>query len=121
MEQISALAVQTVFIAFFGWASFAKLTRHPHMVKEFTAFELPYGLALFAGVWEAAASLLLLAGYADPLCRLLGFGLLVPAMGGAAIINFWKRPAAFGFGVIVLLLVPAALFAVLDAQRLGLL
>lgn len=103
------ILIQIVYIGFFGWAAFAKLTKHKHMVAEFENFQLPYWLAQFSAIVESVVVVCLIAGFFNPMFSFFGYQLLVPTMIGAALINFWKRPIQYGIGVVVLLLVPAAL------------
>lgn len=111
MLPIFTLIIQIIFIGFFGWAAYAKLTKQQHMVKEFEGFQLPYWMAQIAGLTEIVIVSCLIAGFVVPELLFAGFGLLVPTMIGAALINFWKRPVQFGVGVVIIFLLPAAVLA----------
>ncbi len=94
--------LQLLFIVLFGAAAILKLTRHPHMLEEFEKFAYPYWLAYLAAVAEVIAVSLLAAGFFYPLATSLGALLLFFTMLGAALINFLKRPASYGIGVLVI-------------------
>lgn len=108
---VTALVVQLLLIAFFAPSAVLKLAGHAHMRKEFRHFRYPYWLARLAGTMELVASALLVAGFWHPAASVLGAGLLVPVMVGATWTNFVKRPAAFGWGTAVILLLCVGLAA----------
>lgn len=99
---MGTVILQLLFIAFFGIAAIFKLVRHPHMVQEFESFAYPYWLAYLAAMLEVVAVGLLIAGFFYPAATALGALLLFITMLGAALINFIKRPASYGVGVLVI-------------------
>src|SRR3546814_7745115 len=74
------------------------------MLHEFSRFRRPYAWARWAGAVELLACVLLLAGFRQALLLAVGGLLLVPVMIGATWINFTRRPAAYGWGTLVLLI-----------------
>lgn len=108
---VTFLVLQILLLIFFAPSAILKLVGHPHMRKEFSSFGYPYGVAWLAGSIELVASILLVLGFhREPLAG-LGATSLVPVMIGATWTNFTKRPAAFGWGTLVILLLCAALAA----------
>ncbi|NGY04282.1 DoxX family protein [Solimonas terrae] len=116
---VAAAIVQCLLLLFFLPAAVLKLAGHRHMREEFTRFRLPYALARCAGAVELLACLLLLAGFRQAFCAALGACLLVPVMIGASWINFTRRPPAFGWGTLVLLLVCAGFAAFCLTREMG--
>lgn len=109
---LGLLVTQILLLLFFLPGALLKLIGHAHMRHEFSRFRLPYALARCAGAVELVACLLLIAGFWQPMLRVVGGALLVPVMIGATWINFTRRPAAYGWGTLVLLILCAA-FAVM--------
>lgn len=104
----AVLIIQILLLAFFLPAAVLKLAGHAHMRHEFARFRLPYALARCAGAVELLACALLVAGFWQPVLRIGGGVLLLPVMLGASWINFTRRPAAYGWGTLALLVFCAA-------------
>ncbi|MBD2858079.1 DoxX family protein [Spongiibacter sp. KMU-158] len=102
MATMGMLILQLLFIVLFGIAAIFKFIRHPHMVEEFEKFEYPYWLAYVAASAEIIAISLLIAGFFYPAATALGALVLFCTMLGAAAINFIKRPASYGIGVLII-------------------
>lgn len=109
---LALLIMQILLLAFFLPAGMLKLAGHAHMRREFLQFRLPYAWARCAGAFELLACALLLAGFGQPVLTVAGGLLLIPVMIGASWINFTRRPAAYGWGTLVLLILCMA-FAVM--------
>ncbi len=93
-----------VFFLVTGWL---KATGNAHMVKEFQKFNYPQWLRVVAGLIELVAALLMLTAFWWPGLAALGALMVCPVMLGAAWTNFVKRPAAFGWGTVVIFLLCA--------------
>jgi putative oxidoreductase len=90
-----------VFFFVSGWL---KVLGNDHMVREFQKFGYPQWLRVFAGFIEVVAAPMMLSVIWFPQWAALGALILCPVMVGAAWTNFVKRPAAFGWGTVVILL-----------------
>lgn len=106
------LALQIICLllgAFYLVAGVLKVSGNAHMIEEFENFDYPQWLRIFAGCIELVAAPLMLSVIWFP--TLAGFGALMmcPVMLGATYTNFAKRPAAYGWGTLVLLGLCAAL------------
>src|SRR3546814_8305344 len=101
---LALLLVQMLLLAFFLPACVLKIVGHAHMRHEFSRFRLPYAWARWAGAVALLACVLLLAGFRQALLLAVGGLLLVPVMIGTTWINFTRRPAAYGWGTLVLLI-----------------
>lgn len=99
---VAVAIIHALLILIFAPASLLKLIGHPHMRAEFAKFRYPYSVAHLAGAIEALATCLLVAGFWYPVLAGTGSLLLVPVMIGAAITNFTKRPAVYGWGTLVI-------------------
>ncbi len=93
-----------VFFLITGWL---KVSGHPHMIEEFDRFQYPHWLRILAGAIELVAAPLMLCSFWMPALAALGALLLCPVMVGATYTNFTKRPAAFGWGTVVILVLCA--------------
>lgn len=93
-----------VFFLVTGWL---KASGSAHMVKEFQKFQYPQWLRVLAGLIELAAAPLMLTAFWWPRLAALGALAICPVMLGAAYTNFVKRPAAFGWGTVVIFLLCA--------------
>ncbi len=93
-----------VFFLVTGWL---KASGSAHMVKEFQKFQYPQWLRVLAGLIELAAAPLMLTAFWWPGLAALGALAICPVMLGAAYTNFVKRPAAFGWGTVVIFLLCA--------------
>ena len=89
-----------VFFLVTGWL---KVSGHPHMIEEFDKFQYPHWLRILAGAIELVAAPMMLTAFWVPPIAALGALLMCPVMIGAAYTNFAKRPAAFGWGTLVIL------------------
>ncbi len=98
------LVILGVFFLVTGWL---KATGNAHMVKEFQKFNYPQWLRVVAGLIELVAALLMLTAFWWPGLAALGALMVCPVMLGAAWTNFVKRPAAFGWGTVVIFLLCA--------------
>lgn len=99
--------------AFFLVTGWLKVLGHAHMVREFQKFGFPQWLRVLAGLIEVVAAPLMLGVIWFPQWAALGALMMCPVMVGAAWTNFVKRPAAFGWGTVVILLmcvVPVVVF-----------
>ncbi len=90
-----------VFFLVSGWL---KVLGTAHMVREFQKFGYPQWLRVLAGAIEVVASPMMLSVIWFPQWAALGALILCPVMVGAAWTNFVKRPASFGWGTVVILL-----------------
>lgn len=108
---ITIAIFQIVFIVFFSITGAFKLLAHHHMVEEFEKFTYPHWLMRLAGALELVAAAFLILGFWNPSYAALGSSLLTTVMIGACYTNFVKRPAAYGWGTMVILLLCAALAA----------
>ena len=100
--------------AFFLVAGWMKIVGTKHMVHEFDKFNYPHWLRVLTGCIEAVAAPMMLAVFWFPAAAALGSLIMCPVMVGAAYTNFVKRPPAFGWGTVVILVlcaVPVAVFA----------
>lgn len=100
-----------VFFLVTGWM---KIVGTQHMVREFEKFNYPQWLRVLAGYIEAIAAPLLLSVFWFPAAAAMGALMLCPVMAGATYTNFVKRPAAFGWGTVVILVlcaIPAIVYA----------
>ena len=105
---VAASILQIVFIVFFTIAGAMKVLGHPHMRDEFDSFGYPYWLMRVAGTLELIATPVLIVGFWQPIYAALGASLLTAVMIGACYTNFTQRPAAYGWGTMVLALLCAA-------------
>lgn len=83
------------------------------MIEEFDKFRFPHWLRILTGLIELVAAPMLLLVWWWPGIASLGALILSAVMVGAAYTNFVKRPAAFGWGTLVILalcLFPALVF-----------
>jgi uncharacterized membrane protein YphA (DoxX/SURF4 family) len=108
---IATIILQLAFIAFFSTTGAFKLLAHHHMVEEFDKFSYPHWLMRLAGALELVAAVFLILGYWNPIYAALGASLLTAVMIGACYTNFAKRPAVYGGGTMVIVLLSAALAA----------
>ncbi len=100
------LALQLICLllgAFYFIAGFLKVTGNAHMIEEFENFGYPQWLRIFAGCIELVAAPLMLTVIWLPTVAGCGALLMCPVMAGATWTNFTKRPAAYGWGTLVLL------------------
>lgn len=98
------------FFLITGWL---KVSGHPHMIEEFDKFQYPHWLRILAGAIELVAAPMMLLAFWYPIIAAAGALLLCPVMVGATYTNFTKRPAAFGWGTVVILALCATPVAVL--------
>ncbi|MGH8491720.1 MAG: DoxX family protein [Moraxellaceae bacterium] len=98
------LGLLGVFFLVTGWL---KASGNAHMVKEFQKFQYPQWLRVLAGLIELAAAPMMLTAFWWPGLAALGAFMVCPVMLGAAYTNFIKRPAAFGWGTLVIFLLCA--------------
>lgn len=99
---------------FFLVAGWMKIVGTRHMVHEFDKFGYPHWLRVLTGCIEAVAAPMMLSVFWFPAAAALGSLVMCPVMAGAAYTNFVKRPPAFGWGTVVILVlcaVPVAVFA----------
>ncbi|MEX1665561.1 DoxX family protein [Zhongshania arctica] len=108
---IAVSILQIVFIVFFSIAGAMKVLGHTHMRDEFDNFGYPHWLMRVAGTLELIATPLLIVGFWQPIYAAFGASLLTAVMIGACYTNFTQRPAAYGWGTMVLALLCAALAA----------
>lgn len=101
------IGLQILFILFFSFTGAIKLFAHHHMIEEFDKFGYPHWLMRLAGILEIVAAALLIAGFSHPIYGALGAIILSCVMIGACYTNFTQRPAAFGWGTLVLVLLCA--------------
>lgn len=100
-----------LFFLISGWL---KVLGNDHMVKEFQKFKYPQWLRVVAGLFEIVAAPMMLLIMWFPGWAALGSLIMCPVMAGATYTNFVKRPASFGWGTLVILLlctIPVALNA----------
>ena len=100
---IAAQVLSMVLGVFFLVTGWLKVSGHPHMIEEFDKFQYPHWLRILAGAIELVAAPMMLAAFWMPPIAALGALLMCPVMIGAAYTNFAKRPAAFGWGTLVIL------------------
>lgn len=93
-----------VFFVVAGWM---KVIGTRHMVHEFQKFGYPQWLRVLTGLVEVSVAPLMLLPLWYPVEAAVGALLMCPVMVGAAYTNFVKRPAAFGWGTVVILLLCA--------------
>jgi uncharacterized membrane protein YphA (DoxX/SURF4 family) len=108
---IATTGFQIIFIAFFSITGAMKLFSHHHMIEEFDNFVYPHWLMHLAGGLELVATPLLLLGFWNPIYGALGAAILTTVMIGACYTNFTQRPAAYGWGTLVLVILCATLAA----------
>lgn len=108
---IALTALHILFILFFSIAGAMKTFGHHHMVEEFDNFGYPHWLMRLAGILELFATPLLIAGFWNPICGTFGATILSGVMIGACYTNFTQRPAAYGWGTLLLMLLCAGLAA----------
>lgn len=89
---------------FFIVSGFLKVIGHGHMVREFERFQYPLWLMRLAGGIEIIAAPGLFLSPWLPWWTLIGATLLCGVMVGATYTNFVKRPPAFGWGTVGILL-----------------
>ncbi len=102
-----ALATQIICITlglFFLLSGWLKVLGNNHMVKEFQKFKYPQWLRVVAGLFEVVAAPMMLSVIWFPQWAALGSLIMCPVMAGATYTNFVKRPASFGWGTLVILL-----------------
>lgn len=93
-----------VFFLVSGWL---KVLGNDHMVREFQKFKYPQWLRVVAGLFEIIAAPMMLLIFWQPTLAALGALIMCPVMVGATYTNFTRRPAAFGWGTLVILLMCA--------------
>lgn len=98
------LVLLGIFFLITGWL---KATGNAHMVKEFKKFGYPQWLRVLAGLMELVAAPLMLLAFWWPGLAALGALVVCPIMVGATWTNFVKRPAAFGWGTVLIVLLCA--------------
>ncbi|CAA0107514.1 DoxX family protein [Zhongshania aliphaticivorans] len=108
---IAITGLQIIFIAFFSITGAMKLFSHHHMIEEFDNFGYPHWLMRLAGILEILAAPLLVAGFWSPIYGALGAIVLSSVMIGACYTNFTQRPAAYGWGTLILVILCAGLAA----------
>lgn len=96
---------------FFTATAVLKLSRHSHMVDEFRDLKLPFGLAIASGVFEIVCGPALIVGIWNPVVAGFAALIMIPVMIGASVVNFARRNARMGFGVVVLFLIPMCALA----------
>jgi hypothetical protein len=106
---LASQILSTFLGAFFLIAGWLKATGNAHMVKEFQRFNYPQWLRVLAGLVELVAAPFMLTAFCWPGLAALGALIVCPVMVGATYTNFAKRPASFGWGTLVLLLICMAL------------
>ena len=104
---LAAQIISTLLAIFFLIAGWMKATGHPHMIEEFDKFQYPHWLRVLAGVLELIAAPLMLLVWWWPEWASLGAAIVSAVMVGATYTNFVKRPAVFGWGTVVILLLCA--------------
>jgi len=97
--------------AFFTTVAVLKLIKHPHMVKSIKEMQLPYGLAMLAGLSEVIAGPALIWGIWKPAFAGLGAIILIGTMIGAAIANYVGKDWKHALGVVLYFLLPMVLLA----------
>jgi len=100
------LAAQIICLllgAFYLVAGVLKVSGNAHMVEEFTHFGYPNWVRVLAGCIELVAAPLMLTVLWLPSLAAVGALLMCPVMIGASYTNFAKRPAAYGWGTLLLL------------------
>lgn len=120
--EILANILCTLLGLFFLTAGWMKIVGTKHMAEEFDKFKFPHWLRILTGCIEAVAAPMMLAVWWFPVIGALGSLIMCPVMVGAAWTNFVKRPPAFGWGTVVILVlcaVPAAVYAplLIEAAR----
>lgn len=95
-----------IFGVFFTASAILKLTRHPHMVDELSDMGVPYKWGYASAVFEIISGPGLIIGIFFPLLAGISALAMVPVMIGAAIANFLGRNMQYGFGVIIVFLIP---------------
>lgn len=112
--EITAQILATLLGLFFLTAGWMKIIGTKHMVEEFDKFRFPHWLRVLTGCIEAVAAPMMLAIWWYPVIGALGSLIMCPVMVGAAWTNFAKRPPAFGWGTVVILVlcsVPVLVYA----------
>ncbi len=110
---LSAQIITTLLALFFLITGWLKASGHPHMIEEFDKFQYPHWLRILAGVLELIAAPMMLLVWWWPQWAGLGAIIVSAVMIGATYTNFAKRPAVFGWGTVVILLLcvyPALVF-----------
>jgi len=88
--------------AFYLIAGALKVLGHPHMVEEFDSLSIPQSLRTITGLIEIVAGPMMILVFWYPTVAGIGALIMAPVMLGAAYINFTRRNAWFGLGVLVL-------------------
>ncbi|MEE2730925.1 MAG: DoxX family protein [Pseudomonadota bacterium] len=101
---LSAQIIATLLAVFFLVTGWLKASGHPHMIEEFDKFQYPHWLRILAGVLELIAAPAMLLAWWWPHWASLGALVISAVMVGATYTNFVKRPAVFGWGTVVILL-----------------
>jgi len=94
---------------FYLVAGLLKVSGNAHMVEEFNNFGYPHWLRVLAGSVELIAAPLMLCVFWRPSVAAIGALLMCPVMVGATWTNFVKRPAKYGWGTTVLLVLCVAI------------
>lgn len=115
---ISAKILCIILGLFFLITGWFKASGHPHMIEEFDKFQYPHWLRVLAGVLELIAAPMLFTAFWYPAIAAIGALILCPIMVGAAYTNFVKRPAAFGWGTVVIVLLCVFPMVVLSPIKL---
>jgi len=113
------LALQIICLLLGGFylvAGWLKVSGNAHMVEEFNNFGYPHWLRVLAGAIELIAAPLMLTVFWWPSTAALGALLMCPVMLGATWTNFVKRPARYGWGTAVLLVLCVAFVFVFIGQ-----
>lgn len=106
------LALQIICVllgVFYLVAGVLKVSGNAHMVQEFNNFGYPPWLRVLAGAIELIAAPLMLTMFWWPHIAATGAMLMCPVMLGATWTNFAKRPAQYGWGTAVLLVLCAVI------------
>lgn len=104
---LSAQILSTILAVFFLITGWLKVSGHPHMIEEFDKFRYPHWLRVLAGALELIAAPAMLLVWWWPDWASLGAIIISAVMVGATYTNFVKRPAVFGWGTVVILLLCA--------------
>jgi uncharacterized membrane protein YphA (DoxX/SURF4 family) len=111
---ILALQIICVLLGiFYLIAGALKVCDNTHMIEEFNNFGLPHWLRVLAGAIELVAAPLMLMTFWWPHIAATGALLMCPVMFGATWTNFAKRPAKYGWGTAVLLVLCVAIACIL--------